>query len=142
MTNIAKSIIILLIIILIAPSFSFAQEDQLLEKSESLEEFKKSDKKFLEFFPKAIKGAWQEALKVWRKIADWIKNIWDSYIFPWIQGVWQKISDFFKKEVWERKLITEIEEEFKVVEEKEKTPEEEKNLWEKFWERLKGIIKK
>jgi len=141
MTNITKSIIILLIISLIAPSFSLAQEDQLLEKSESLEKLKESGKKFLEFFPKAIKRAWQEALKVWRKMADWIKNIWDSYIFPWLQSIWQKISDFFSQ-IGKRKLITEIEEEFKVEEKEEETVEEEKNLLEKFLERLKGIIKK
>ena len=142
MTNITKSIITLLIISLILPSFSFAQEDQLFEKPGGLEQFKKFGKKILEIFPKALKGAWQEALEIWRKMADWIKNFWNSYIFSWLQNIWRKISDFFRKEIGEKKLITEIKEEFKAEEEKKETPEEEKNLWEKFWERLKRLIKK
>ncbi|MBZ9569437.1 hypothetical protein KJA16_00760 [Patescibacteria group bacterium] len=134
-----KLVIILLIFGLILPSFSFAQEDQPVKAPESSAELKEIGKKILEFFPMALKGAWQEVLKIWQGIWKWFKNLWDSYIFPFFQNIWQKISDFFRREIGEKKLITEIEEEFKVEEE---TPKEEKNLWEKFWERLKKLIKK
>ena len=89
----SKLVIILLIITLISPSFSFAQEDQSLKAPESQEELGELGKKFLGFFPKALKGTWQEAVKIWRGMWGWFKSLWDSYIFPWFKSIWQKISN-------------------------------------------------
>ncbi len=102
-----KLAIILLIFGLILPSFSFAQEDQAVGAPESSAELKEIGKKILEFFPMALKAAWQEVLKIWQKTWEWFKNLWNSYIFPFFQNIWQKISDFFLTSIWERfkKLI-------------------------------------
>ena len=84
------------------PNFAFAQNDQTMKVPESSEELKEVGKKFLESIPKAIGGAWQEAVKIWRGMWGWFKNLWNSYIFPWFKSIWQKISNFFLTSVWER----------------------------------------
>jgi len=94
-----KLIIIFLIISLISPSFSFAQENEALKAPGSQEELKEFGRKFLEAIPKALKAAWQEVVNIWREIWKWVKNIWDSYIFPFFQNIWQKISNFFLR-IW------------------------------------------
>lgn len=148
----AKLITILLIIGLIlsplanlafgGPNVSFAKEDKTLEAPESMAELKDIGKKFLESFPKALGAAWQATIDIWREIANFIKNLWNSYIFPWFQNIWQKICSFFRKEIGKRRVVIEIKEEFKEEEKEEEISKDERNLWEKFWEKLKELIKR
>jgi len=107
MLNFYKIIIILSIIGLILLNFTFAQENKTLKAPESSVELKKWGGKFLELFPKTIKGAWQAAVETWQEMWNWLKNVWNSYIFPWLQNIWQKIWDFLKTFILERfkKLI-------------------------------------
>lgn len=102
-----KLIIILLIISLISPTFSFAQEK--LTAPETEEEFKEIGRRFWEFFPRVLKAVWQEAVSLCQKMWKWVREIWDSYIFPFLKNIWQKICNFFLR-VW-----TNIRERFKEV---------------------------
>jgi phage-related protein len=83
--GIYKTTIGLLMIGLIIPSFAFGQK--LPENFQGLWD------KFWE----GIKNAWQEAVKIWRKVIGWLVNIWNSYIFPFLKLIWQKIWNFFLK---------------------------------------------
>lgn len=95
-----KLLIILLIIYLILPSFVFGQN-----LPENWEDFKGIGGRILDRIWQNIKGAWEEAVKFWKRIWDWIVNIFKSYIFPFFKFIWQKISDFFikiGKWIWEK----------------------------------------
>lgn len=94
MPNFYKIIIILSIISLILPTFSFAQEK--LTAPETEEEFKEIGRRFWEFFPKVFKAIWQEAVSLWQKMWKWVKKAWNSYIFPFFQNILQKIFIFFR----------------------------------------------
>lgn len=101
-----KVLIILLIFTLIPLNFLIAQ-NRALKAPESSIELKEWGKKFLELFPKALKGAWQAAVEVWQKMWNFLKKAWNSYIFPWLQNIWQKIWSFLETSILERfkKLI-------------------------------------
>jgi hypothetical protein len=107
MSSFYKIIIIFSIISLILPNFTFAQENQTLKAPESTAELRELGKKFLELFPKAIKGAWQAAVEIWQEMWNFVKKAWNSYIFPWLQNIWGKIWNFFETSIFERfkKLI-------------------------------------
>ena len=93
----SKLIIILLIVVLILPSFVFGQK-----LPETWEDFKGIGQRFLDNILGALKGAWQEAVKIWKKIIGWIGNIWKSYIFPFLEFIWQKIWNFFLEKILEK----------------------------------------
>jgi len=80
---------------------------------------------------------WQGVLEFWQKMIDWFKNLWYSYVLPWLQNIWQKIDSFLEKEVEKRK--PEIKEEFEKEKQemKEDIPEVSKSLW----QRLKELIR-
>lgn len=92
-----KLIIILLIIGLVLPLFSLAQN-----LPENLEDFRGIGKRIWEGFISGIKNAWQSALEIWQKMWEWFKNFWNSYIFPFFQSIWQRILDFFQSNVLEK----------------------------------------
>lgn len=104
-------------------------------------EAKTMGEKGLKAFPEALREAWQEAWEIWQKMADWAKNIWNSYIWPKIEWFWQKILAFFGKEVEKRKPIIEEEFQKEKKEIKEKVKEELPKVGESLWERLKELIK-
>jgi predicted PurR-regulated permease PerM len=87
-----KIIIILLIISLILPSFSFGQK-----LPENWEDFQKIGQGLWDKFWQGLRNAWEEAIKIWKKVIGWIVNIWNSYIFPFLKFIWQKIWNFFLK---------------------------------------------
>ena len=87
-----KLIIFFLILCLVLPSLVFGQE-----LPENLEDFKAMGERILDKIWQGIRGAWQEAVKIWKKIWGWIVNLFKSYIFPFFKFIWQKISDFFRK---------------------------------------------
>ena len=134
-----KNIInVLLILGLILPSFSFAQ-NQPISPPKTLEEAKEMGEKALETGQKELPGIieeiWkEEVLPVWQKMYDWFKK-----------NIWPKIESWFKKEVQPRakeeieKRKPLIEEEFKKEkgELKEELPGVTKSLWERFKELIK-----
>jgi len=145
----SKSITILLIIglILLISFVTFAKEEKQLKAPGGLTEFTELGRKFLEALPEAFEAAWKAVLDIWRKLWEWLENLWDSYIFPWFEGIWQKIFSFSEKEFEKRKALLGMGEESKEESleeeplEEEKIPEEKENLWKKLWERLTRLIK-
>ena len=135
---IKKLIPIILILGLIAPSFSFAQP-QSFQTPETLEEAKEMGEKALgttqEKLPGILDKIWkEEILPVWEKMYNWFMiNIWPK-IESWFK---REVEPRVKEEAEKRKPI--IEEEFKKEKEevKEELPEVTKSLWEKFKELIK-----
>lgn len=126
------TILISTFIIFLLGNFCLAQEGvpSSSRAPESLEEVASLIKRIIRGFPEAMKGVWREA-------ADWFKGLWNSYIFPWLQGIWHKILGFLGKEVEKRK--PEIEEEFEKEKEemREEIPKAGKTLWQRFKELIK-----
>jgi len=87
-----KFIIILSIVSLILPDFSFSQK-----LPENFEDLKGIGKGLWDRFIQDLKEAWEEAVKIWKRMIGWIINIWKSYIFPFFKFIWQKIWNFFLK---------------------------------------------
>lgn len=132
-------LMILMIAALLCDKYVFVALAQTTEKvpeaPKTLKEAETIGKDILKGFPQALKKPWQEALVIGGKMADWFKkNLWDSYIYPWLQNIWSKISSFLGKEVEKRK--PEIQEEFE--KEKQEMREEvfmgTKTLWQRFKE--------
>lgn len=140
--QIFKAVSVLIAIGFLLSNFSFAQQiSQPPKAPETLEQAKTIGERVLTGLPRAMIEPWQEALRVWGRIADIFSNFWNSYIFPWLKSIWHKITVPFQREAEKRKPI--IEEEF----EKEKTqmkeeikteiPKTTKSLWERFRELIK-----
>lgn len=136
-----KSLITILLISLFLPNLILAQPPA--QMPETLDEAKELGEKALEVSKKELPGnlerIWkEEVLPLWQKMYNWVNTkIWDRYIWPWLQNIWQKIKDIFSKEVEERKPI--IEEEFQKEKQelKEEAPEVGKSLWERFKELIR-----
>ena len=133
-----KTISILILSIILLPSFSMAQESQLTPP-ETLEEAKQIGEKALEVGEKELPGAIQriwkeEVMPIWQKMFDWFKT-----------NYWSKIEDWFKRiirpEIEKRKPG--IEEEFQ--KEKEEMKEEVKSelpkVGQSLWDKFKKLIK-
>lgn len=132
---------ILIIAALLSDKYIFVAGVQATEKvpeaPKSLEEAKTIGKEILWGFPQALKKPWQEAVKVWSKMAGWLVNFWNSYISPWLNDIWQRICSFLGKEVEKRK--PEVQEEFE--KEKQEMKEEVPKTLKPLWERFKELIK-
>ncbi len=130
-----RGLIMLVILGLILPSFSFAQPAPI-SPPETLDQAKQMGGKALEVSKKELPGIlekiWkEEILPLWQKMYDWFKKtVWQPYLEP-----------VFKKELEKRRPG--LEEEFKKEKEETKTsartdvPKALKSLW----ERLKELIK-
>ncbi len=94
--------------------------------------------KALKFIPEFLKSIWRGVVDFCRSVFNDLKNIWNSYVFPFFDNLWQKTLG---KEIKERKPV--IKEEFQ--KEKQEMQEEIKaGLQGKFkslWERFKELIK-
>lgn len=130
-----KTIIILSIIGLLLPSFSFAQ----VEQPETLEEAKEMGEKALEVSKKELPGIlekiWEEdVLPLWEKMYNWFMiNIWPK-IERWFK---KEVEPRVKEEVEKRKPIIEEEFEKEKEEAKKELPKVTKSLWKRFKELLK-----
>jgi len=139
---IKKLIIISIIFLGLLASFSFAQT-QPIQPPETLEAAKEVGEKAIEVgreeMPGILEKIWkEEVLPIWQKMYSWFKrNIWDSWIGPWLQNIWQKIENILGKEVEKRK--PQIKEEFQKEKEemKKEVPKVTKSLWERFKELIK-----
>lgn len=130
-----RIIIILLIFSLFLPTFAFVQGDnQVFGPPQTLEGLKTLGPRALKFLLETLKGIGQEFLGFLQKIGNWLKNIWNSYLYPFFYNIWQKTLG---KEIKERKLL--IEEEFK--KEKEEMKREIPGVGKSLWERFKELIR-
>ena len=125
------------------PSFAFAQE---INQSQSLKVPKDFDeawsfvKKVIEPLPRAVGGVWREAVKIWQRMANWFKSIWNSKIWPKIEWLKIKILGIFSKEVEKRKEEVSEKLEKEKEEIKGELEEQASKAGKGLWERLKGII--
>ena len=65
------------------------------------------------------------------------EDIWDAYIGPRIETLWQKIQELFGKEIEKRRPIIEQEFEKEVEQIKQQIKQEMPSLWERFLELIK-----
>jgi len=104
---------------------------------EDIEGAKKMGEKAWKAIPESLEEAWNDAVIIWQKMAEHIKNFWDLKIKPILESFWKKIE----KEILIRKPI--IEEEFEKEKKEMKediesgAPKAGKNLWERFRELIK-----
>lgn len=79
-------------------------------------------------------------LGILKVIFSWIAEIWRSYIWPFLEGIWEKIYNFFVKLIEGKK--PEVEEEFKreTDELKGALPQASQALWDSF-EKAKKWLK-
>ncbi len=129
------SFLVLGFLLTIVIPFSLAQEPP--RAPGTLEEAKTLGESILKNFPEVLKKSWQEALAVWGKMLNWLRDRWYSYILSWFQNIWQKINSFLGKEVEKRK--PEIKEEFE--KEKQEMKEDIPKVGKSLWERLKELIR-
>ncbi len=99
-----KIILIFIIITLVLPVFSIAQVDtgEIKEKApgileRSWENIKIFWTKFGNIFIDALKKAWDGAVRIWQKMWEWFRNIWNNYIWPKLEWLWGKITSIFKR---------------------------------------------
>lgn len=134
--------IILFIAGLVMPNFILAQEPEAKKEfpgaPESFEEVWSFLKNIIEPLPRAVKGAWEEAVEIWKRMAGWFKNIWDSKVWPRVEWAWQKIFSVFNTEVEKRK--EEVSQ--GLEEEKQELEEEATKAGRSLWEKLKDLIRK
>lgn len=135
--SIYNFIIILSIISLIVPIFSFAQVgNKYPEIPGTFDEAKDFLFSIIKPLPDAMKGVWQQALVIWQKMAGFFKGIWDLKVKPWFQSIWQEILGFFGRELEKKELMIQEEIEKEKEEIKKEIPKVGKNIWEK----IKGLI--
>ena len=128
-----KSILSLLIIGLILPSFCFAQEGTI-QMPQDMEEAKSFSFDILKRLPEAVKDVWQnQALPLWQNMWDWVKNFWNRYIADKVGELWQKFLNLIGKET------PDLEQEFQKEKEemREDAPRVGKSLWQRFQDLLK-----
>lgn len=122
---------------MILPSFSIAQELPQVELPGTWQEIKETAMKALSFIPELLKGIWNGLMDFCQHVFNDLKNIWNSYVFPFLKNLWEKTIG---KEFSERKPV--IEEEFQ-KETQEVKEEIKTNLpnAKSFWERFKDLLK-
>jgi len=137
-----NKIAIILLLGILLPSFSLAQEGDQLQLPENMDEVQELGEKALEIgkkeLPGTIEKVWQEeVLPIWQKMYDIWSNWWDNTIQPWLDDIWQKIMSLLGQEIEKRKPL--IEEEFE--KEKEELGIEASKIGQSLWERFKELIK-
>jgi len=137
MKNFSKIIIILSIFSLILPNFSFvfAQvEMKTVKMPESIKEAKEMGKGFLGGLPNIFKEIWQEGSRIGIRMYQKALNIWDTYIFPWLDKyVLQKIE--------KRKPLIEEEFQKEKTEMKKEIKQEVPRVGKSLWEKLKDLVR-
>jgi hypothetical protein len=113
------------------------QPSKIISVPTSVEGAKQMGLQALSFFPGIAKNLALETF-------SWFKHVWQTYVYPFLYKVWQKIVSLFKPEIERRTPI--IKEEFpqktgEVKQELEtgipETAKSIKSLWEKFKELFK-----
>jgi len=131
------SLIIVYLFLFVIPHTLAQDASEPPRAPETLKEAKSLGERFIKGFPKAFSDAWQEGLVVWRKVGDWFKNLWCSYISSWFKNIWFKINSFLERRVEEKK--PDIKQGFE--EEKQEMREEIPKTGKSLWDKLKELIK-
>jgi predicted PurR-regulated permease PerM len=100
-----KLIIISLVVGLILLGFGSINSPRVVfaqKLPENFEDLKGIWKGLWDRFIQGLKGAWEKAVEIWKKMIDWIENIWKSYIFPFFESIWRKIWNFFLEKILEK----------------------------------------
>jgi len=132
-----KLLLALIIIGLIFPFLSFSQSEQAYKIPKSIEEAKEIGIRALYSVPNFLKS-------IWVGFAGFISNLWNNYLEPFLNSLWQKIKTPFEKEFEKRK--PQIEKEFE--KEKQEMKQEIKQDLSKtlskgkksLWQRFKDLI--
>lgn len=143
MSKLIGVLLLSLLIMVVIPSFSWAQEIKIIKTPENTDEIKTflNDiwERIKNILPKEMERIWkEEVLPIWNKMRDIWSKWWDTSIQPWLKTIWNKIMSLLGKEVEKRKPY--IEEEFQkekeeFIEEADKrVPEKGRSLWERFKE--------
>ena len=122
-----KTVLLTILITSIGVSPVFALASAPIDAPESLEEARSLGERFLEGLPDVVKTALREMF-------DWLKNLWNSYVFPFLGYLREKVSIFLEEEV--EKKRPEVEKEFEKEKEelRDEFPKVSKSLWERFRE--------
>lgn len=133
--------ILLLGAVLNVPSFALAQGEAPIQAPETVQEAQQFGIQILQGIPGAVKEVWDtQVMPLWTKMWHWVKNLWDSTIYSFVRGIWDRVLSFFGQEIEKRKPL--IEEEFQKEKQElqqeieESIPQAGKTLW----ERLKGFF--
>lgn len=125
------SVVVYITSIPVPATFLLAQESSPpAHAPETLEEAKLKGEEVAKGLPDVIIGALKGT-------GNWLKNLWSSYILPFLDNIWQKIKIFLDREVEQRK--PEVKEEFE--KEKQEMKEEIPKTSKSFWGRFKELIK-
>ena len=109
---------------------------------ETFEGAQQFGEQIIQQLPKETEKVFQEeALPILQAVLSWGKNIWNGWILPWLQEVWDRVLGFLGQEVEKRKPIIkdaiEQEKEEIIKEIETGTIKAGKSLW----ERIKGFFK-
>ena len=134
-------IIILLILLLSFACPVFAQEYNIIEAPETIEEAKDLGKEVGEQLPGEVEKIFKgEVMSLWTRMWEWTQDMWNQYVTGWIDQVITTIQGIIGREV--EKRTPDIQQEFeKEKEELKQDIQEEaqkatKGLWERFMSML------
>lgn len=125
-----RTIIILSISGLVLPSFGLSETSGTAGPPYTFGEIKTS-------MVNAFKSVLKFLRNVLEQILVWIKNIWNSYVYPFLHRIWQKIDSIFGREIKERTPV--IKEEFK--KETQEIKQEVPSVAKSFWQKLKDFFR-
>jgi len=143
MNKLIGILLLFLLIMIVVPSFSWAQETKIIKTPENTDEVRTflNDiwEKIKNILPGEIDKIWkEEVLPMWNKMRNIWSKWWDASGQPWLKTIWDKIMSLLGKEVEKRKPY--VEEEFQkekkelIEEADQRVPEKERSLWERFKE--------
>lgn len=134
-------IVIILFILLGAASPVFAEEYNIIEAPETIEEAKDLGKQVGEQLPgemeKVFKG---EVMPLWTKMLEWAQDMWNQYVTGWIDQVVETIQGVIGREV--EKRTPDIQEEFEKEKEelKQDIQGEAQKATKGLWKHLMSLI--
>ena len=134
-----KAVVFATLVGFLLPAFSFGQT-MSVEIPKSADDAQSLGEKiiaaFWTEFPKAIRDAWTDQIwPLWQNMFGWVKqNIWEKYISPLFDWLWQKMGKMFGQAVEERRPGIEEDFEAEKQELKEEIPKTSKSLWQKIKE--------
>jgi len=124
-----KILLAVLLIGILLPTFCIGQtllpNSRTVGPPQTMEGVKTVFWKALKFFPEII-------IKVAKDTFDWLKGIWNTYIYPFLHGIWTKIGPIFGQEVQRRKPIIKQEMKQQTQEMKNEVPLISQSLWQKI----------
>jgi len=147
-----KITILVLTVSLTTPNFIFAKEPPL-KLPENLQQAKEmiiqAVRKFVQEMPSVIKNIFKkDAIPIWQKMWNWIKDFWQNQIKPFFDNLWysnlkpkirfviEKIRDLLNSIMTRKEK--EVRKEF--TKEKEEMRKDVSGIIESLWQRLKNLL--